>query len=97
MEKVIDWFKRKHKVVTSITVIRHIKNAHHACGYGERVTGTAKIKDLNCESSESSENVCYGSESRAIGAIGDAGEKEVSFSYFTGCLTYDEEMDYESI
>ena len=90
MEKAIRYLERILGTVIDIKISSTISSRCGHCGYGERITGDATI--LVKESSESGEE--NGEESSESEDKFEENIKKVTFSYYTGCLTYDEEMDY---
>lgn len=93
MEKAIRYLERILGTVIDIKISSTISSKCGHCGYGERITGDATIlvEESNESGEESNES---GEESSENEDKFEENIKKVTFSYYTGCLTYDEEMDY---
>ena len=90
-ERIKEYFKKRfNKKATDIKIdVSYRKECVH-CGYGKKQVGTAHLRDLSEDDSDSSsenasENDNYYSNDN----------ESVIFNYWTGCLTYSDELSYE--
>ena len=98
MERVKSYFKNNlNKIVTSITINSEIPNRCYHCGYGKILTGQVTLKKLESEeyfednNSEESNSKEYSEDNNSK----EYSEETFNFVYKTGCLSYDEEMNYD--
>lgn len=86
MNRIIAYFERNDKKVIDINIVSKINRKCEHCGYGTTYTGHATLLDINesCEDDNSKDDNCENNKGH-----------EVDFVYWSGCLSYDEEMQYE--
>jgi hypothetical protein len=82
MEKITRWFEENLNKTAFIKIDKKLKYQCQYCGYGKRYIGHAILKPIESDNEDKRES-------------SDIEEISVDFNYFTGCLSYDEEMDYE--
>ena len=83
MERIKEWFRlNRDREVTSITIEKTLPKPCGYCGYGDLIIGHARIKALSDHNEGESECSVSGE------------EESIDFIFDTGCMTYDEEMDY---